>query len=143
MATYPFLSVLFILVDIFFMKTCRFRGAQPRKFKKSDETSDDDEIEGIFSQAEPTARYQMTFCRQENCFLCQWEQLRMELMLPSRQLQLQLDKQNKIIPGVDFLTQQAHRFVNQYEAILNCPAVSSVVVAVLVEKHAISLVFHL
>lgn len=129
------------------MKTCRFRGAQPRKFKKSDEGSngggDQEETEGMLCQAEPIARYQMTFCYRPNCFLCQWQQLRMGLGGARLQLQLQLENEEKIVPGVDFTTRRAHRFVNKYEAILNCPAVSTfsvVVDVVVVEKHVISLV---
>jgi hypothetical protein len=84
------------LVDMFFMKTCQFRGAEPRSFDEKGEVP-----EGILCEAPPKARYAMVPCRDQHCFLCQSK------------------------TAVQFASNQSHRFVNQYEAILNCHAVSS------------------
>ena len=55
--------------------------------------------EGLLCEAEPKARYAMMPCRGQHCFLCQSSS------------------------AVQFTSSQSHRFVNQYEAILNCHAV--------------------
>lgn len=105
------------------MKTCNFRGAQPRKFKTIG--SDEEEIESILCQAQPTARYAMSFCYQSGCFLCESKQLRFDSMQRQRRREEEMNNQTAAaaITGVYFTAQQIHRFVNKYEAILNCPAV--------------------
>lgn len=85
------------------MKTCDYRDAQPRLIGKERKK------EGIFCQQPPSARYGTAECRQSRCFLCE----------PQRK-----QGASKIM---QFSKQQTHRFLNQYQAILNCPAVSLVV----------------
>lgn len=88
-----------IVVDLFFMKTCSFRGAQPRY-------SDN----GIFCGSdEPEARYTMTPCQDEECDCC----------YPYDEY-----KPKKAWPVVDFDSSSKHRFLNGYTSYLNCPAVS-------------------
>ena len=115
------------------MKTCTFRGAQPRKFKRNVNEGDafgggngeqQEEVESILCQAQPTARYGMSFCYQSECFLCESKQRRFDGMLRRRQREEEENNRTAPITGVHFTTQQMHRFVNKYEAILNCPAVS-------------------
>ena len=84
------------IVDMFYMKTCSFRDAQPRSVD-----------EGLFCRSEPEARYAMTDCG--NCGLC----------CPKYDV-----KRREGPPVVQFGPAQRHQFVNKYEAILNCPAVS-------------------
>ena len=86
------------------MKTCNFREAQPRLFGVNN-----DELEGIFCRIAPVARYGMIPCRQDRCFLCQARRGESGALLTT---------------PVQFSLQQVHQFVNKYEAILNCPAVS-------------------
>jgi hypothetical protein len=120
-----FFFVFFIsIVDVFFMKTCNFRGSQPRLFAKkagaiaAAAAAAANESEGILCQAEPVARYGMIPCYERNCFLCQ--------------------SQRgggggggggvcgNILNGgaVQFSSNAHHRFVNKYETFLNCNAVS-------------------
>jgi hypothetical protein len=121
------LFVCLLLVDLFFMKTCRFGGAQPRPSftdinnnnkKKKDSSY---ETEGILCQYPPTATYGMKPCYLEDCFLC-------AVQYHGRSVDggcsrgIPSDSSFKI--GVEFYSNQIHRFVNKYEAILNCPAVS-------------------
>lgn len=123
------------------MKTCTFRGAQPRKFKRNVSEGDayggggvgggngeQEEVESILCQAQPTARYGMSFCYQSECFLCESKQMRFDGMLRRRQREEEENNRTAAITGVHFTTQQMHRFVNKYEAILNCPAVSATLV---------------
>jgi hypothetical protein len=98
---------VYILVDLFYMKTCNYRDAQPQLLGPNK-----DEIEGILCQTTPVARYGMKACRGGRCFLC----------LPWRQQGLV--KKQKIKTTVDFTDNYVHHFVNKYEAILNCEAVS-------------------
>jgi hypothetical protein len=89
------------------MKTCSFRGARPNLSHH----------EGLFSLNEPQARYGMTPCHRRPCQFC----------FPCPQItaiRLQQQEQQQSIPVVRFLSTQKHRFVNGYEAILNCPTVS-------------------
>lgn len=86
------------------MKTCNYRNAQPRLFGKNSEP------EGILCRKEPIARYGMTCCYQQGCFLCR--------------LQDRQSKNGELLTGVHFSPNQVHHFVKKYEAILNCPAVS-------------------
>jgi hypothetical protein len=80
------------------MKTCSFRGAQPRS-----------NIEGLFcGQDESEARYTMVPCGQLFCPCC----------YPPYQ-----HEQNQPLTVVDFVSSAIHEFVNGYTTYLNCPAV--------------------
>lgn len=79
-------------VDLFYMKTCSFRNAQPRS-----------KIEGIFCSKIPECHYKMTPCGQ--CSLCQTS----------------VDMRYRQQAPVLFNRREKHRFVNGYESILNCP----------------------
>lgn len=81
------------------MKTCNFRGARPLPSPHH----------GLFLQDEPQIRYGMVQCRQRTCRLC----------FPSVPMRK---------PVVQFTPTQKHRFISGYEAILNCPTVSSIIV---------------
>jgi hypothetical protein len=95
---YPLLLEFYLQmdVDLFYMKTCAFRQAQPR----SDE-------EGLFCRELPICSYTMKPCQQ--CDLCH-----PPLTVCARQQ-----------PPVIFYRYERHRFVNGYEAILNAPAICS------------------
>ncbi|UJR29610.1 hypothetical protein I4U23_017158 [Adineta vaga] len=82
-------------VDLFYMKTCSFRQAQPRS-----------QTEGIFCSEMPECRYVMKRCNQIACEICS--------SCSPRKKQQKYD--------VQFNSYQKHRFVNGYESILNCPA---------------------
>jgi hypothetical protein len=92
------------------MKTCNFRGAHPRLFGKNT-----DEPEGILCQTEPVVRYGMMPCYDRHCFLCRQERVRIGKRGSDDLLKV----------TVHFSSNQVHQFVNKYEAILNCPAVST------------------
>jgi len=77
------------------MKTCSFRFARPRSLN-----------EGLFCLQDPEARYELAACG--NCGLC----------YPQYDMTHRL---NKFV--VKFNQAHRHRFVNGYEAILNCSAV--------------------
>jgi hypothetical protein len=77
--------------------------------------------EGIICEPEPQARYGMKLFRQRNCILCQSERE----SIGRRRVNDELLK----VGGVKFSSNQVHQFVNKYEAILNCDAVSIVVAA--------------
>jgi hypothetical protein len=62
---YLYIDFLFVF-DIFFVKTCHFRGAHPRLFGRNN-----DESEGILCEAQPMTRYGMIPCYDRHCFLCQ------------------------------------------------------------------------
>ncbi|CAF1297606.1 unnamed protein product [Adineta steineri] len=89
---YAFEFYLQIDVDVFFMKTCSFRGAKPRSIN-----------EGLFCIDEPDIRYGLIKCN--NCSLC----------IPSSNY---IHQQSTIRYGPS----QKFRFLNGYETILNCPA---------------------
>ena len=92
---------LYVFVDeLFFMKTCSLRDAQPSLYKHY----------GIFSLDPPEAHYGMTPCENIACRFC----------FPIKDV-LACGRQNQ--PVVQFSTAQKHRFVNGYEVILNCPTV--------------------
>ena len=75
--------------DLFFMKTCSFRGAQPRSYD-----------EGLFCKANPpSARYCFQSCDEIICSLCE-----------------------STSPLIEFNAHRAHRFINGYHTLLNCPA---------------------
>ena len=80
-------------VDLFYMKTCAFRGAQPRSI-----------AEGLFCQASPECRYTTRPC--DNCALCSPSGAPNAYRTPTLRVN----------------SYQRHRFVNGYESILNCPA---------------------
>ena len=85
------------LVNMFYMKTCSFRFARPRTMN-----------EGLFALQQPEARYELAACG--NCTLCYPRYSRKDRLKKS---------------VVDFSQAHKHTFVNGYEAILNCSAVSS------------------
>ncbi|CAF1193429.1 unnamed protein product [Rotaria sordida] len=80
-------------VDLFYMKTCSFRDAQPRSI-----------TEGIFCSNIPDCLYTMSRCG--DCNLCQQSN----------------DINYRQQAPVLFNRYERHRFVNGYESILNCPA---------------------
>lgn len=86
------------------MKTCDYGGAQRRSI---DEQQRDKE--GLLCTIEPCARYGFKPCRRSQCHLCQSERY--------------VFKKSFTVTVVQFSDKQIHRFVNEYEAILNCPAV--------------------
>jgi hypothetical protein len=77
------------------MKTCSFRNVQPGGPNKY-----------LFCRTDPEGRHEMIACG--NCGLC----------YPK------YDVAKRGQPSVLFGPAQRHRFVNQYETILNCPSVS-------------------
>ncbi|CAF1382378.1 unnamed protein product, partial [Adineta steineri] len=84
-------------VDIFFMKTCWFRGAEPHAI-----------MEGLFcGKDEPKARYKLLACGNLFCRLCHpinhW-------------------KKSQPWPVVDFNSSSMHHFLNGYTTYLNCSA---------------------
>ena len=86
---------IYFSVDIFYMKTCSFRGADPSRFN----------IIGLFcDQDEPEVRYTMVPCGDLFCPCCH----------PGNQLWL----------VVDFVSSGMDQFVNGYTTYLSCPAVS-------------------
>lgn len=90
--------MLSFLVDLFYMKTCSYGGAQPRSA-----------AEGIFcGPEEPEARYRMTPCNERECGYC----------YPYDEC-----KPTKVWPVVDFAGSSSHRFLNGYTTYLNCPGV--------------------
>ena len=84
------------LVHMFYMKTCSFRFARPRSLH-----------EGLFCLQTPEARYELVACG--NCGLC-YPQYDMT------------HRTNKYI--VQFSQAHQHTFLNGYQSILNCSAVS-------------------
>ena len=92
---YPMLLEFYLQmdVDLFYMKTCSFRDAQPRS-----------EREGLFCSELPECRYTMTACG--HCDLCRSS----NVMVIREQ------------PSIQFNRYERHRFVNGYESILNGPA---------------------
>ena len=90
-------SILIFLVNMFYMKTSSFRYARPRTLN-----------EGLFSIQEPEARYELAACG--NCGLCYPKYDRMY-------------RSRKSI--VEFSQAHRHIFINGYQSILDCSAVSS------------------
>ncbi|CAF1317099.1 unnamed protein product [Adineta steineri] len=86
-------------VDIFFMKTCWFRGADPTEFN----------MEGLFfcEKDEPKARYKLLPCDNIVCRLCH---------------PINHSKKSQPWPVVDFNSSSMHHFRNGYITYLNCPA---------------------
>ncbi|CAF2973953.1 unnamed protein product [Rotaria sp. Silwood2] len=84
-------------VDTFYMKTCRFRDAQPHPSTL-----------GLFCNDElPQARYSMVPCGDDNCLCCQT---------------MTNHQQSSLWSTIDFANSSNHRFVNGYTTSLNCPA---------------------
>ncbi|CAF1426785.1 unnamed protein product [Rotaria sordida] len=96
---YSFALELFLQIDVdlFYMKTCSYRGAEPII----------DVPNGLFCVNEPQARYEMMRCSRFSCCLCH----------PSYKLTYRQEK-----PIIQFGPNQQHRFINGYRSILNCPA---------------------
>lgn len=91
-------------MDLFFFKTCSFNGVKPRLFENRF-------YEGLFCIEAPEPRFAINPCNKRRCLLCH---------TPCQRRFQNDPKQALVVP---FSIPQIHRFVNQYEAILNCPAV--------------------
>lgn len=91
--------------DLFYMKTCHFRGARPPLAPRPT---------GLFCLDEPQVRYGMVPCNRRSCTFCY---PRAEI----RQSRHRPNHPDDYESVVQFSTAQKHRFVNGYEAILNCP----------------------
>ncbi|CAF1520413.1 unnamed protein product [Rotaria magnacalcarata] len=85
-------------IDLFYMKTCSYGGAQ----------SAIDVPKSLFCIHEPQAQYDIKPCQQLSCCLCH----------PSYRLTTYRSNQ----PIIQFGPYQQHLFVNGYRSILNCPA---------------------
>lgn len=85
--------------NLFFMKTCSYRAAQPVA----------DMPKSIFvNYLEPKAQYAIMPCQEVSCCLCH----------PSYKLIYR--QQNQLV--LSFGPNQEHSFINGYRSILNCPA---------------------
>ncbi|CAF1439543.1 unnamed protein product [Rotaria sordida] len=93
---YPLALEFYLQFDIhmFYMKTCEFRHARPRKLN-----------EGLFCIEEPEARYELSSC--DNCGLC----------YPQYDMTYRTKKSI-----VEFNRAHKHTFINGYQSILNCSA---------------------
>ena len=86
-------------VDVFFMKTCSYRGAEPRST-----------VEGLFSDdEEPNERHQMSPCGEQSCLCCH---------------PLNHEKRRYRWLVVDFQSSAKDQFYKNYVSYLNAPAVS-------------------
>ncbi|CAF4594335.1 unnamed protein product [Rotaria sp. Silwood1] len=84
-------------VDLFYMKTCSYRGATPYS-----------NTEGLFcGKDQPQARYSILPCGNQLCLCC----------YPKNS-----DKKSQTWPVIDFNSSSIHQFVNGYTTYLNCPA---------------------
>ncbi len=90
-----------ILVDMLYMKTCSYRGAIPRSM-------DNHRTEGLFCADPPEARCGLLPCARDPCRCC----------LERRDLTRRSES------AVAFNVAHYHKFLNGYQVILNCPAVS-------------------
>lgn len=97
-------STFLFIVDTFCLKTCSFNNVQPRVY--------DHQREGLFSLALPEARFAIRPCNSRYCQCCH----------PPCQRRSTTDEpeHHQTVP---FSIPHVHKFVNGYEAILNCPAV--------------------
>jgi hypothetical protein len=84
-------------VDLFYMKTCAFRNAQPRS-----------QVEGLFCSTIPDCLYVMARCNK--CAFCNSFDADTSREQPQQQQ-----------CNIQFNLHRKHRFVNGYESILNCP----------------------
>ncbi len=107
------------------MKTCNYRDSHPRSFRCKRNCDGEIETEGILCQAPPKASCRMAFCYKRDCFLCESQRLR-SITAATRRAE-STDESLLKTGGVQFCSNQIHRFVNKYEAILNCHAVSNLV----------------
>ena len=85
------------------MKTCSFRGARTDYRRQP----------GLFCRDAPQAQYGMIQCQQRTCHFC----------FPLQDIQAVRLRQQTYVSVVKFSSAQKHRFLNGYEAILNCPTV--------------------
>jgi hypothetical protein len=92
---------------MFFLKTCSFNGVQPRLINNNNNHT----FEGLFCHDIPKPRFALKPCNKPHCLCCHTPCPRRYATDP---------KQRLIIP---FSIPHIHQFVNQYRAILNCPAV--------------------
>ncbi|CAF2116443.1 unnamed protein product [Rotaria magnacalcarata] len=89
-------------VVLLYMKTCSFRGAEPRS-----------KIEGLFCGTdEPQASYTMLPCGSLFCTCCHT---------------VNSYKKSQPWPVIDFASSSMHRFINGYKTYLNCPATCTTV----------------
>ncbi|CAF1481360.1 unnamed protein product [Adineta steineri] len=87
-------------VDLFYMKTCSFRGAEPKSI-----------VEGLFcGKHEPRAKYKLLACGNIFCRLCH---------------PINHSKKSQPWPVIDFNSSSMHQFLNGYTTYLNCPATCS------------------
>ncbi|CAF2260387.1 unnamed protein product [Rotaria magnacalcarata] len=91
-------------VDLFYMKTCQLHEASVHDDLPGDS---DDEYQQIFCTDTPTANFGMLPCDRETCSCCH----------PRNNL-----TQRQLRTAVQFSINHMHRFLNKYDAILNCPA---------------------
>lgn len=82
-------------MDLFYLKTCAFRGATPTE-------------ESIFCSRTPEARYSIRACQERSCHSCRPWHIRENA---------EFDR------AIPYDHVRVHQFVNGYRAILNCPAV--------------------
>ncbi len=94
---------------MFFLKTCSFNGVKPRIYENRYR-------EGLFCIDLPEARFAITPCDKKHCVCCHSPCPRHHSIDPEQTL------------AIPFSIPHIHRFVNQYEAILNCPAVKKNIV---------------
>jgi hypothetical protein len=101
-------------VDLFYFKTCSFRGACARR--RIDPVTQREDVEGIFCIDTPVARYGMTRCGRPAhlCGCCRMQNARANGG----------GETPALVTGVTFTSSYRHQFVNHYQAILNCPVVS-------------------
>lgn len=86
-------------VDLFYMKTCCFRGAQPRTAHTS-----------LFCDHDPLeARYSLSPCHSPSCLCCH---------------PLHVDRRSPSWAVINFESSATHRFLIGYTTYLNAPAVS-------------------
>ena len=97
-------SSILLIVDLFFLKTCSFNGVKPRLF-------DNRFREGLFCLDTPEAQFSIIPCNKQQCLCCH---------SPCPRYYTTDSNQTSAIL---FSIPHIHRFVNQYEAILNCPTV--------------------
>ena len=86
-------------VDLFYMKTCSFRGAQPRLKE-----------EGLFCSIVPECHYAMERCKK--CVFCESS---------AENANYRQEQQQQQPCPIQFNMHRKHRFVNGFESILNCP----------------------
>ena len=89
------------VVNVFYMKTCSFRGAHPSSIQA--------DIKGLFcGKDQPQATYKLLPCGSRSCLCC---------------YPVNHEKKSQPWLVVDFSSSSTHQFVNGYTTYLNCPAV--------------------